>query len=260
MTSVVKQILIVNVALFVLQALILDGWFPRTYAFIDQALALDPLQWKASFPLVPVWQLLTYGFLHGGPGHILSNMLFLWFLGTMLEAEIGGRRFLGFYLTSIVLAGFCQLALGLAFSGSFPILPIKGASGGVLAIVCAMATLRPGMQMIFIIVPLTLRTVALIFIGLDLYRVLTQLKGGSNDVASFAHLSGALFGYLAARRAWIWLDPLEALDTWRRRRGAEQAASDAERVDQLLAKINREGIQSLSAREKAFLKRASGRR
>src|SRR6185503_4558458 len=70
-TRVVKLLLIANVAVFVLQFVLLDGWFPNAFLFFRDTFALTPGQWKASFPLVPVWQLVTYGFLHGGPTHVL---------------------------------------------------------------------------------------------------------------------------------------------------------------------------------------------
>jgi membrane associated rhomboid family serine protease len=257
MTRVTRALLIANIAVFVLQYVLFDGWFPRTFAFVDQAFALNPGQWVEHYPLVPVWQLLSYGFLHGGLDHLLGNMLFLFFLGTMLEGEIGGRRFLAFYLVAVALAGACQLALGLALG---QVEPIVGASGGVLAIVCAMATLRPGMRLIFIVVPMTLRTMALIYIAFDLYRAISQLKGQENHVASFAHLTGALFGYVAVRRSWIWIDPLQKLEAWRERRAEARSLSDTERLDALLVKIEREGIHTLSAGERAFLKRASQRK
>ena len=256
-TRVVKAIVLANAAVFLLQWVLLWEWFPRTFQFVSDAFALNPLQWKSGFPLVPLWQLLTYGFLHGGASHVLFNMLFLYFLGTMLEAEIGGRRFLVFYLVSVVLAGACQLVLGLALGQEAPIV---GASGGVLAVVFAMATLRPTMRVILIIVPVTLRTVALIRLGLDLFDVLGQLKGHGSDAASFAHLTGALFGFLAVRQRWIWRDPLAEVGDWRARRAEERGASDEAQLDELLGKINREGIHALSARERAFLKRVSQRR
>src|SRR5688572_23067059 len=239
MTPAVKFLLIANIAVFVLHFVLLEGWFPRAFDFVIDAFALNPAQWQAWFPLLPLWQLVSYGFLHGGPEHLLFNLLFLYFLGTMLESELGARRFLVFYVIAVAVAGACQLALGLALGQT---LPIMGASGGVLAIVCAMATLRPGLRMIFIIVPMTLRTMALIVLALDLFRAISQLKGADSHVASFAHLSGALFGYLAVRRRWIWVDPLTHLDAWRERRVQASRAGDEERLDQLLVKIEREGI------------------
>ncbi len=256
-TPVVKLLLIANVALFVLQWVVFKGWLEGAYEFMNTAFALDPAQWKAHFPLVPLWQLVSYGFLHGDPLHILSNMLFLYFLGTMLEAEVGGRRFLVFYLLSIALAGACQLSLGLALG---QVGPIVGASGGVLAIVFAMATLHPNLRIFFLFVPLTLRTVALIYLALDAMGVIAQLKGQGSNVASFAHLTGALFCFLCVRRNWIWRDPLAEVEGWRERRAEVRGADDEAQLDELLGKINREGIHALSARERAFLKRVSQRK
>jgi membrane associated rhomboid family serine protease len=257
LTRVVKALLIANVAVFVLQFVVLEGWFPSASAFLHQGFSLAPAVWQQWFPFLPLWQLVSYGFLHGGPQHLLFNMLFLYFLGTMLERELGGRRFLVFYLTSLALAGVFQLGLGLAMGQTAPIV---GASGGVLAIVCAMATLRPTLRLIFIIVPVTLRTVALIAVGMDVFGVIMELKGHGGGVARFAHLSGALFGYLAVKRSWVWRDPLEEVERWRDRKAEERSATDEERLDELLAKINREGIHALSERDRAFLKRASQRK
>jgi membrane associated rhomboid family serine protease len=256
LTSVVKLLLIANIAVFVLQWVVLDRTFPRAFEFLGDAFALNPLQWREGFPLVPVWQLLSYGFLHAGVGHILYNLLFLYFMGTMLEQELGSRRMLVFYLVAIALAGACQLGLGLALG---QVAPILGASGGVLALVFALATLHPNMRVIFIVVPLTLRALALIYGAIELFGAIMQLKGEASNVAAFAHLSGAIFGFLAVRLGWIWRDPVAEVGDWRERRAEARAASDEERLDALLAKINREGIHALSPAERAFLKRVSHR-
>ncbi len=257
LTRVVKALLLTNVGLFVLQWVVLEGWFPRAFEFLGDAFALSPLQWRAAFPFVPLWQLVSYGFLHSGPTHLLYNLLFLYFMGTMLEQELGNRRFLVFYLLAVALAGACQLGLGLALG---QVAPIVGASGGVLAVVFAMATLHPHLRVIFIIVPLTLRTFALIYGALELFGALMQVKGAVSNVASFAHLSGALFGYLGVRLGWVWRDPLADVGVWSAQRGAARAVADKERLDTLLAKISRDGIHELSTRERAFLKRVSRRK
>jgi len=260
-TPMVKRILLANVAVFLIFNMILfqptavDGG--AAFSFLQRTFALAPALWLDWFPLLPLWQLVTYGFMHGGLGHIFMNLLMLFFLGTMLEEMVGGRRFLTFYLVTIVLAGFAQMMLGLILG---EVRPILGASGGVLGLVAAVATLRPQTRIIFIIVPLTLRTFALIYVGLDLYTQIMDLKGASSGVASFAHLTGAAIGYLSIRRGWIWNDPFERFDAWRAGAAAQRDASNQERVDALLAKIAREGIQSLSGREQAFLKRVSKRR
>lgn len=252
MTPAVKTLVIVNVVVFLVQSF-LRGAIGELWV---RWLPITPDTWVAHFPFVPLWQLLTYGFLHGDPMHLLGNMLFLYFLGSMLEGEIGSRRFVVFYGAAIALAGACQLLLGLALQQHGAIL---GASGAVLAIVCAVATMHPQARVIFIIVPLTLKTLALLYVGLDLFYVLYDLSHGTGGVARFAHLAGAGFGYASVRRGWIWRDPLREVEGWRERKREEQESTDEERLDALLQKISREGIHSLSSRERAFLKRVSQR-
>jgi membrane associated rhomboid family serine protease len=252
MTPAVKLLLILNVAAFVATDLFLN---PGGMVWVERYLALNPSVWSEWFPFVPAWQLLTYGFLHGSVAHILGNALFLYFLGTMLEGTINTRRFWVLYLVSVIAAGFFQLMVGLLTTPG----PILGASGGVLAIVCAMAALQPQTRIIFILFPITLRTLAILFVLMDLFNVAHQLKGDGSNVASFAHLTGAAIGYLAVRTGAIWRDPIEGLTRARAGRAAQSRADSREKLDALLAKINRDGIGSLSGREKAFLKRMSKR-
>src|SRR5689334_2496037 len=51
------------------------------------------------------WQLLTYGFLHGGLTHLLFNMLGVYMFGGALEQVVGPRRYLAYYLVCVVAAG-----------------------------------------------------------------------------------------------------------------------------------------------------------
>jgi hypothetical protein len=74
------------------------------------------------------------------------------------------------------------------------------------------------------------------------------------------HLTGAAYGFLAVRRRWIWGDPLAAWAGRREARVAAREQDDSRRVDELLQRIHEKGMQSLSTREKAFLKRVSSRK
>ena len=253
-TPAVKLLLILTVGVFLFQEVVL-GFRPGLIPDFIDWLAISPNRWKAWFPFVPVWQLVTYGFLHADIGHILGNALFLYFLGTMLEGVIGTRRFWIFYLVSVVLAGFFQLMVGMFTTPG----PILGASGGVLAIVCGMATLRPQTRIIFILFPITLKTLAIFYVAFDVLNVIGQLQGQSTNVASVAHLTGAAIGFFAVRRGWIWRDPIAAVERVREEHAERVEQSDRERLDALLEKINREGISALSSGEKAFLKRMSKR-
>jgi membrane associated rhomboid family serine protease len=57
------------------------------------------------------WRLVTSGFLHAGPTHILLNMVFLYFLGSMLEPAIGRGPFLVVYVVSLLGGSFGALLL-----------------------------------------------------------------------------------------------------------------------------------------------------
>jgi membrane associated rhomboid family serine protease len=77
------------------------------------------------------WRLVTAGFLHAGPFHLLTNMLALWILGTLLEPVLGHRRFGLIYFVSL----FCgSLGVLLVSQG-----PSVGASGAVFGLLGAAA-------------------------------------------------------------------------------------------------------------------------
>jgi len=252
-SGVAKRLLWINGGIF-LVFLLLRSWEPAQVLYYDW-LALNPLAWAELFPFVPVWQLLSYGFLHSlqEPYHLLFNLLGLYFFGSMLETIVGGRRFLSFYLAAIGLGGVTQLAAGLITSSAVPTL---GASGGVLAAIVACAVLRPMTQVIFILFPMRLRTLALILVGLDLFG----LASGQMGTAYLVHLSGAALGFAAARLGWIWVDPTEAWTARREQAARRREVTDSERLDRILQQIHREGINSLSRADREFLRRVSSRR
>ena len=76
------------------------------------------------------WRIVTAGFLHSGPLHIMFNMYFLYFLGTLLEPEIGKLRFAIIYFVSLVGGSFGALLLS-------PDAVTVGASGAVFGLMGA---------------------------------------------------------------------------------------------------------------------------
>src|SRR3954469_6177127 len=78
------------------------------------------------------WRLITSGFLHAGPLHILFNMYLLWILGQMLEPTLGSPRFALLYVTSLLWGSFGAL---LVQPASFTV----GASGAVFGLMGAAA-------------------------------------------------------------------------------------------------------------------------
>ena len=249
MTPVVRWLLIANVAVFLLQ-LLLSLITPGTLAGFNRIFGLHTAWWGQFF--FPLWQLGTYGFLHGGFSHIFFNMLSLYFFGTMLEGIIGSRRLAVFYAAAIVLGALLHLLAELTWgSGASAI----GASGGTMAIL-----MRPHTQVYVLLFPVQLWILASVFAFLDFFRLAQDLRyGESGNVAYMAHVGGILLGFFAVKKGWIWKDPIEARGRRQELKAGLRAHEDDVRMDELLAKISREGMNSISKREREFLKRMSKR-
>lgn len=251
--GVTRKLLWANGIAFV-ATFLLDRFVPSIGGPLVRWLALDPDLWYGGVPAV--WQLVTYGFLHDltSPIHLLFNLLALYFFGTMLEGMVGSRRFAWQYFTAVILGGLVHLGLAIWMPGHPMVI---GASGAVLYTVVACAVLQPTARVLFFFVPMQLKVMAFIVVGLNLF---TMLAPGPSKEAWDVHLAGAGLGFLAARRGWVWFDPR----AWRTRRVAERAreaeVSDQERLDRLLERIHREGMTALSARDREFLQRMSKRR
>jgi len=102
--------------------------------------ALSPL--FAEWALVPGavadgewWRLITGGFLHFGPIHLLFNMWALWVIGRDVERALGRGRFLALYLVSLLGASTAVMLL------TTPGANVAGASGAVFGLMGALAVL-----------------------------------------------------------------------------------------------------------------------
>ena len=247
-----KRLLIANAVIWL--ALYVLG--TAGYAITD-ALAVNPGWWWTNPPFLPFWQPLTYAFLHdlSGPGHLLFNSISLFFFGSMLERAIGGRRFLTVYFGAALVGGLLHAVLGImpTFAG-----PMVGASGAIMACIVASAVLFPRSQILLLFIPVPLWIGASILFALDLIGF-GQVGG---QVAHHVHLAGALFGFLYIKLGWhhrAAASPLEAIAAKKQDLQAKGRLKDDERMDELLARISREGMGSLSSSEKEFLKRMSKR-
>ena len=155
----------------------------------------------ATFALWPLgerfapWQLVTYAFLHGGLTHVLFNMFGVYVFGSDLERVWGPRRYLAFYMTSVISAAVVQLAFA-ELTGS--VYPTLGASGGVFGLLLAFALYFPHRTVMLIIPPIPMP--AWVFATLyGVIELVLGVTGTASGVAHFAHLGGMLGGYLLIR-------------------------------------------------------------
>ena len=138
------------------------------------------------------WQLITYGFLHGGFTHIFFNMFAVYMFGSALEQFFGTRYYVTLYLVSIVAAGLTQLAFNAVLGSPVPTL---GASGGVYGLLLAFAIYFPQQRLALIFLPVPVP--ARIFVaGYALIELFLGVTGTQAGVAHFAHLGGMVGAFL----------------------------------------------------------------
>jgi membrane associated rhomboid family serine protease len=195
MTPYVQILLLINVLVFFLQL----GFDPALIRWFALWPLGSPGEVMTQFGMIRIpefalWQLISYGFLHGGIVHLLFNMFGLWMFGVPLEQLWGSRRFLQYYLVCVVGAGLVQLLVVSSMEeGGF--FPTVGASGGVLGILLAFAMMYPNrtIMLLFPPIPMKAKYFVILFGAFSLWAGVTGTQAG---VAHFAHLGGMLFGFL----------------------------------------------------------------
>ena len=139
-----------------------------------------------------IWQLITYGFLHGGIAHIFFNMFALFIFGGAIEMAFGRNRYLFYYFTCIVTAALTHLLVVYFFTGGF--YPTIGASGGVFGILLAFGMLFPH-QRVYLWFALPMPAWAFVA-GYGVLELVFGITGTATGIAHFAHLGGMLGGIL----------------------------------------------------------------
>lgn len=144
-----------------------------------------------------LYTLFTSMFLHGGWAHLLGNMLFLWIFADNVEAIVGSRRFLLFYL----MGGLFAHALHLFFYPDSGI-PTVGASGAISAVLGTYLVMFPTskIRILFFIIPF--RVPAFLFLGIWIFMQVSQgldalgLNAANVGIAYWAHIGGFVFGII----------------------------------------------------------------
>jgi membrane associated rhomboid family serine protease len=183
---VTRTLLIINVAVFCLQLL--------TGVLLVGPFALWPTA-STQFPNAPsfeIWQLLTYGFMHGSLTHLLFNMFALYMFGGEVERLLGPSHFLQYYLVCVVGAAVAQLVV--TSNMNLPPLPTVGASGGVFGLLLAFGMAYPHRRIMLLFPPIPMP--AWVFVTLyGMLELYLGVTGSGQGVAHFAHLGGMAAGY-----------------------------------------------------------------
>ena len=221
------------------------------------------------------WTPITYMFLHVDFLHILMNLLWLYWFGTLFIQELGVKKLLSTYL----LGGLSGGLLYVLFYNVFPVFePARassialGASASVMAVVVATATYQPERRMHLVFIG----PVKIVYIALVMFIVTSMVDFSVNTGGKIAHIGGALMGFSFAHYYKRGRDISKGFDrmmdsvaTWFKpgkeklkvsyKRSSDdieynrQKAEEQKEIDEILEKISKAGYDSLSAREKELL-------
>jgi membrane associated rhomboid family serine protease len=226
------------------------------------------------------WTLISYMFLHVDFIHILFNLLWLYWFGTVFIQELGLKKLLSTYLLGGLAGGILYVIsynLFQVFEGVRGESIALGASASVMAVVVAAATYQPDRRMHLILIG----PVKIVYIAVIMFILTSMVDFSVNTGGKIAHIGGALAGFLIAyyyRRGKditkgferfmdsvaTWFKPKERMKvTYKRAAQQKHPADDMEynkqkveeqkEIDRILDKISKAGYDSLSAREKEML-------
>lgn len=141
--------------------------------------------------------LITSQFLHGDIIHLLGNMFFLVIFGFAVEAALGGKLFLLFYLVSGVAGGLLHALI--ERESSTPLVGASGAISGVMAMYLAIFRLKKieFFYWFFIFVGY-FRAPALSILPFYLLKeIISYFTDTTSNVAFMAHTGGFIMGAIS---------------------------------------------------------------
>ncbi|MBP6551040.1 MAG: rhomboid family intramembrane serine protease [Flavobacterium sp.] len=230
----------------------------------------EDLLWKP-------WSMISYSFFHSDFFHIFFNLIILNFSGQLFLTFFNQKQLLGLYVLSAVFAG-------LVFVSSFYLMniiaPIVGASAAIMAILVAVTTYSPLMNVRLLLVGnVKLWQITVVILVLDLLQIRMDNSGGH-----IAHLAGAFFGFVFVKLLKNGTDLSNIVTTiidffvnlFRKspstpfkkvhknyKKPSEKSTSrivtkdkTQQQIDEILDKISRSGYDCLTKEEKEFLFKA----
>lgn len=261
---VTKWLLISNIAIYFLNfALTAPGRYPVLWHWGEFSVEL-------TFYKFQLWRVLSFQFLHGGIGHLLGNMIGIFFFAPHLERWMSSRIFAFYYLLCGVSGAMFFTTLTL-FTGLFdgdPSRAMVGASAGIFGILAAYFFIAPNAKVyLLFFIPMKMRTFGILYFAFEVFNVLNR---GWNYGGSVGHLGGALLGILIMKNSVArgWLTSLASIGTNSKPRQSKTRDATIIResnrsplevtgeVNRILDKISREGIQSLTPQERETLDRS----
>lgn len=223
------------------------------------------------------WILITYAWAHIGFFNLLSNMLWLYCFGSVIQSLVGYKEIIPLFFFSYILGGCLYLGASAVWPGMPASGPMLGATPSIMGFAIAAITLAPKFKFY-----LGDRFSIPLWAVLCLFLILNVLSYASGNYAMMILcIAGGLVGFCYIRLlragnkpgAWLyqsgnkvqgWFSP-DDFEAERHQKKRVEAFKQAqpksktteESIDMLLDKINQKGYDSLTAEEKELLMKAS---
>jgi membrane associated rhomboid family serine protease len=178
-TPIVRNIIIANVVVFLLQNLVKS--FP---------VAAYMSLWDIHSNYFRPYQFFTYMFAHGDMWHIFFNMLTFSSFAPILERQWGDKKFLFFYLATGIGAGVIYAGVNYFVGGQGG--PMLGASGAIYGILMAFGMLFPDLELMLLFPPIPIKAKYMVFV----IGFITYAMDRSGHVAHLAHFGGAFMAFI----------------------------------------------------------------
>ncbi len=254
-------------------------------SFENDILPLFIMPAKLSALAQKPWTVFTYMFTHIGVINVLTNMLWLWAFGSILQSIAGNRKLIPVYIyggiagaVAFVAANYLLPSLNSAINFSL----LQGANAATMAIAVATTALAPDYRFFKMLnggIPIWVLT--LLYVIIDFAGI-----SGASAAYNISHLAGAFIGFMfvfSLRRGSDWSIWMNDLYDWlinifnpdkkvlqKKRRIKEKVFYKTgnqkpfikrsnitqQRIDEILDKINQKGYHLLTEEEKSILKRA----
>lgn len=194
--SSLTRLIYINIAVFVLISLTAIIGFLLTNPIVAER-SIDILAVPSALNklIARPWTLITYMFLHKDIWHILFNMLWLYWFGTIFLQYLDQKKLVAVYLLGGISGAVLYISsfnIFPAFAGLVSESVAIGASASVMAVVIAIAAYVPDYTInLFLLGRIKLKYMALAIFVLTSFMDFSVNSGGK-----LAHIGGAIFGYV----------------------------------------------------------------
>jgi membrane associated rhomboid family serine protease len=271
-TETVKKLMIINGGIFLLQKIfyfILPGMFERIFGLNHIGLFYE----------FKIWQPFTYMFLHGSILHIFFNLLTLWMFGGELEQRWGKKLFIQYYFFSGIGAGFFISIMNFIIFANYGYSPVTiGASGAIYGILLAYGMTWPNREvLLYFVIPIKIKYLVIGFGLIEFLGTITSAAGSGGTISHIGHLGGLISGFIfllfkrrkksektgrntssdnqsSAHSPNGKIYQFLSQEKLKRKQEETDSRIKAKKIiDSLLEKIAREGMRSLTHKEKTEL-------